>query len=147
MQIPLQRVKKNGMVDFWDCGPQAEPDPPPAPQEPDPKLKGAAAAAAQIEYEDNCVRYKDALRAWTAARKDYREWFDVNGGPVKLERFGVTAREAFERDPKRYKLDLPRGMKPGRAQVLADEAYAAELEELKRAAALDPQFGTQEARA
>jgi hypothetical protein len=156
--IPFARVKQNGKVDLWDMGPQVEPkapDAPVPPEEPDrTKLKTVALAAAvaehaaaTLEYEDDIERYKDALRRWTSDRKAYRAWKDENGGPVKVEMWGVDARHALDREPERYKLDLPRGTRPGSAQVAADAAHAAEIEELKRAAALDPQFGTQEARA
>jgi hypothetical protein len=156
--IPFARIKPNGKVDLWDMGPQVEPKAPAAPIPPDEpdrkKLKGAALAhavaehaAASLEYDDDVERYKDALRRWTADRKSYRAWKDEKGGPVKVEFWGVDARHALETEPDRYRLDLPRGEKPGRAQLEADAAYAAELEDLKRAAALDPQYGTQEARA
>jgi hypothetical protein len=155
--IPFARVKPNGKVDLWDMGPQVEPavpKPPVPPEEPDRSLKTVALAnaiaehaAATLEYEDEVERYKDRLRRWSADRKAYRAWHDTNGGPVKVEFWGVDARHAIEKEPDRYKLDLPRGLKPGRAQIEAEAAYAAELDELKRAAALDPQFGTQEARA
>jgi hypothetical protein len=156
--IPFARVKPNGKVDLWDLGPQVEPKapvPPVAPDTPDDRLKGAALAhavaehaAASLEYEDEVERYKDKLRRWTADRKAHRAWHDEQGGPIKIELWGVDARHALEKEPDRYKLDLPRGAKPGRAQVQADAAHAAEIDELKRAAALDPQFGAgQEARA
>lgn len=143
MHIPMNRVKQNGMVEFWDLGPQIAPKGPDAPIEPKESkdLKGADLAAATVEYEDACEHYKDELRRYTAAKKAYRDWHAENGGPVKLERYGVTAREAFEREPHRYKLDLPRGQKPGRAQIENEERAVIEADELKRARSLDPQFG------
>lgn len=140
--IPLHRVKNNGKVEIWDLGPQVEPKPPAAPIEPDAtKLKGAEFAAATVEYEDACERYKSALRTWTASRKAHFAWADDKGGPIKIEMWGVDARWALEKEPARYKLDLPKGARPGKAQIEADERAAVEIEELKRARALDPQFG------
>lgn len=136
--IPLHRVKPNGKVDLWDLGPQVEPKAPPAPEPPSDKLKGAELAAAQVEHEDALDRYKDQLRAWTAARKAHREWADQKGGPVKVEFWGADARHAMEVEPTRYKLDLPKNMKPGRAQAEAEEMARAEQEEVERARSQDP---------
>lgn len=66
---------------------------------------------------------------------------EENGGPVKLERQAILAREALMNDPDRYKLELPRGTKPGPAQIEADERRAAEAEELAREADADPHYG------
>lgn len=142
IRIPLNRMKRTGKVDIWDLGPQTAPVPPAAPVEPDPKLKGHELAAAQVEYEDSMAGYKDRLRAYTAARKAFADWKVVNGGPIKVEFWGIDAMHAMETDPERYKLDLPNGMKPGRAQYEAEERAKAEREELERLAAIDPQYGS-----
>jgi len=70
MNIPSTRVKPNGMVEFWDLGPQVAPVGPDAPVEPKESkdLKGADLAAAQVAYEDECESYKDKLRAFTAGQ-------------------------------------------------------------------------------
>lgn len=136
--IPQHRVKLNGKVDLWDLGPQVEPKAPEAPEPPSDKLKGAELAAAEIEHEDALERYKDELRAYTVARKAHREWGDVKGGPVKVEFWGADARHAIEVEPARYKLDLPKGMKPGKAQAEAEEMAKAEEEEIKQARSRDP---------
>lgn len=141
MVIPLNRVKRNGKVDLWDLGPQV-PKGPVAPAEPDDKLKGADRAAAEIEYEDACILYKDSLRAYTAARTAHREWHEQKGGPVKVEFWGYSAFEAMKRDPGRYMVDLPKGAKPGKAQIETERREAAEAEELKRATSMDPHFGS-----
>lgn len=145
MEIPLHRVKNNGKVDIWDLGPQVAPKPPAAPDEPDARLKGGELAAAQVAYEDACEAYKDQLRDYNERRKAHRAWHEEKGGPVKQEFWGVDATFAMEREPERYKLDLPRGTKPGAAQLAAEERAEVEIEELKRARALDPQFGQQRA--
>lgn len=137
--IPYQRVKPNGKVDLWDLGPQVGPKPPAAPPAPDAtKLKGAELAAAEVEYEDACERYKDELRDYTAARKAHARWSIEKGGPIKVELWGVDARHAMETEPDRFKLDLPKGMKPGKAQQEAEERAAAEAEELRQARSRDP---------
>lgn len=137
--IPLNRVKPNGKVDLWDLGPQVAPKAPPAPAEPDKaKVKGAELAAAEIEYEDACELYKGHLRAWTQARKSHLEWKEEKGGPVRVELWGIDARHAMETDADRFMLDLPKGMKPGRAQQEAEEMQQAEAAELRRARASDP---------
>lgn len=61
-------------------------------------------------------------------------------GPVKIERTGILAREALQRDPDRYKLELPRGVKPGQAQFDAEERAREEQAEAE-AEAPDPVFG------
>lgn len=139
--IPHNRVKPNQKVDLWDLGPQNADGPQP-PEKPDAKLKGAELAAAEVEYEDAMLVYKDQLRAWSASRKDKRDWDDKNGGPRKIELWAADARHAMEVDPKRYVLDLPKGQKPGKAQVEAEEAAAKEQEALERDVAADPQFGS-----
>ena len=135
-----RRIKGNGKVDLWDCGPK-RPVAPDEPDKPDAKLTGADKAAAEVEYEDNCARYKNALREYAAAKRAHLDWHDTNGGPLKVELWGVDARHAIDVEPDRFKLDLPRGQKPGRAQIEAEEMAEAEAGELNRARASDPQFG------
>lgn len=64
----------------------------------------------------------------------------IEGGPVKLERTAILAREALAYDPDRYVLTLPRGMKPG---PLQEEAEEREREMAAEAAAepADPVYG------
>lgn len=141
--ISPNRVKPNGRVVIWDLGPQTEPAAPAAPPEPDKGLKGAELAAAQVEHEDAVVLYRDSLRRYTAARNAYREWKATKGGPVKIEQWAVDAGHSVNVEPDRYKLDLPKGLQPGRAQIEADEEAKKEREEYERAASNDPQFGKQ----
>ena len=138
MEIPLHRVKQNGKVDLWDLGP-TRPVPPAAPAEVDGRLKGHEAALAQIEYDDAMEAYKGGLRLYAAAKRAYDLWHNTNGGPVKIEFWGVDARGALDKE--RFKLDLPRGLKPGKAQVEAEEMAKAEGAELAALRERDPNFG------
>ena len=138
MEIPLHRVKQNGKVDLWDLGP-TRPVPPAAPAEVDGRLKGHEAALAQIEYDDAMEAYKGGLRLYAAAKRAYDFWHTSNGGPVKIEFWGVDARGALDKE--RFKLDLPRGLKPGKAQVEAEEMAKAEGAELAALRERDPNFG------
>lgn len=73
--------------------------------------------------------------------KDEKTGHPITDGPVKIVRTGILAREALARDPDRYKLDLPKGFKPGPAQIAADERAhdEAAAEDAERAA--DPIYG------
>lgn len=138
MSIPLNRIKNNGKIDLWDLGPQVAPKAPAPPVEPDAKLKGPELAAAELEYEDQCEIYKGRLRAYTAARKAHLDWIEQKGGPIKVELWGADARHALEVEPDRYKLDLPKGAKPGKAQLEAEEMAQIEADELRQARSKDP---------
>ncbi len=138
--IPFNRFKKNNKVDLWDTGP-SRPIAPKEPPKPDAKLTGADKAAAEVEFEDACERYKQQLRDYATAKRAHLDWHDAKGGPVKVEFWGVDARHALEVEPERYRLDLPRGTKPGRAQIEAEEMAQAEAEAMEQAHRRDPQFG------
>lgn len=139
--IPLNKVKKNGKVDLWDMGPP-RPELPPEPATPDKaKLKGAEFAATEVAYEDELVAYKDELREHARLMRDYRDWQRDKGGPVKVELWGIDARHALDREPKRYRIELPKDVQPGKAQREAEEQALAEMDALQRAHAADPQFG------
>jgi hypothetical protein len=143
-QLSLARhIKPNNKVDLWDFGPQRAGEPV-EPQKPDEKLKGAEKAAAEVEYEDALDLYKDQLRAWSASRKANKAWHEEKGGPVKVELWAIDARHAMEVEPLRYRLDLPKSVKPGRAQLEAEENARAEAEALERARSTDPQFGNKQ---
>ncbi len=138
--IPVQRVKPNSKVDIWDLGPKR----PTAPTEPTPvsdKLKGVELAVAQVEFEDAIDVYKSQLRAYATLKREHQAWHAGNGGPVKIELWGIDARHALEREPERYKLDLPKGQKPGKAQIDAEEMARAEGMELAALRDRDPNFG------
>lgn len=138
--IPHHRVKPNSKVDLWDLGPQR----PVAPKEPAPvdaKLKGAELAIAEVEFEDAIDLYKRDLKAYAALKREHERWHRDNGGPVKVEFWGIDASDAMQIDRDRYKLDLPKGQKPGKAQVDAEEMARAEGLELAAARDRDPNFG------
>lgn len=138
--IPPNRVKPNSKVDIWDLGPQR----PVAPKEPAPvdtKLKGTDLAIAEVEYEDAIDLYKRELRAYAALKRDHERWHRDNGGPVKVELWGVDATHATESFKERYKLDLPKGVKAGPAQIEAEKLAEAEGMELAALRERDPNFG------
>lgn len=68
---------------------------------------------------------------WDIADKD---------DPVKLEFTAILAREALQRDKERYKLELPKGVKPGAAQAEAERRAAEEMAEAD-AEPPDPVYG------
>lgn len=61
------------------------------------------------------VRSNGSVEFWDMLAED---------GPVKLERTSILAREAMQRDPERYRLELPRNIKPGPAQIEAERRAA-----------------------
>lgn len=138
--IPQNRVKPSGKVDIWDLGPQ-RPDAPAEPKPVDTKLKGADLAIAEVEYEDAIDLYKRELKAYAALKREHERWHRENGGPVKFELWGIDARHAMQTDSDRYKLDLPKGAKPGKAQAEAERLAELEGVELAQARERDPNFG------
>lgn len=65
----------------------------------------------------------------------------VTDGPVRISRTAILAREALQRDPDRYKLDLPKGTKPGPGQLAQEERARAEAEEADAERDADPVYG------
>ena len=147
IRIHPKYVKKTDHVDLWDIGPVrvAAPVAPTAPVE-SKDLKGADLALAQIHYEDALEDYKLALRSYGAAKQAFAKWQQINGGPRKVELWSTDAVHALTADPERYFLELPKGMKPGRAQTEADARAAMTEQELIDEASKDPQFGKGTAR-
>jgi hypothetical protein len=140
MSIPLHRVKDNGKIDLWDVGP-SRPIPPDAPADVDARLKGHELAMAQNDYDDAMEIYMLKLREFSAEKRNFQSWHENNGGPVKIEFWGIDAIYALDNGPERFKLDLPRGVKPGKAQIDAEEMARAEGMELAAARERDPNFG------
>lgn len=138
--IPLHRVKPNGKVDLWDMGP-SRPMPPKAPDTVDAKLKDAERMIAEVEYEHALEAYKNAVRHYGEAKREFDRWHASNGGPVKVELWGVDARHAMQTEPKRYVINLPKGTKPGQAQIEADARAESANADLAAARASDPEFG------
>lgn len=134
-------VKPNDHVDLWDLGP-VRPTAPDAPKEVDEKgIKGADLALAKIHYEDAMDAYKIELRAYGDRKKEHAAWHANNGGPVKVDFWSTDAVHALTTEPERYSLELPKGVKPGKAQDEADRLAAMSEQELNEAREKDPQFG------
>lgn len=140
VRIHPRYVKANDHVTLWDIGPK-HPEAPVVPKQPDDKLKGPELALAQIHYEDAMADYKDGLRAWGLAKIAYQDWRRKFGGPVKIEQWSTDAVHSINVEPDRYFLELPKSVKPGKAQAEADEAAEMSEQELNEAREKDPQFG------
>jgi fructosamine-3-kinase len=142
VRIHPKYVKANDHVTLWDVGP-VRPVAPVAPEAPaqSKDLKGADLALAQIHYEDALEDYKLALRSYGAAKIEHSKWHQANGGPLKVEQWSTDAAHALTVDPQRYFLELPKGMKPGKAQAEADRVAEMSEAELSEARDKDPQFG------
>jgi hypothetical protein len=142
IRIHPKYIKPNDKVDLWDLGPVrvAAPEAPKEPVE-TKDLKGADFALAKIHYEDALEDYKLALRAYGAAKTEFTRWHGVNGGPRKTEMWSTDAVHALTIDKNRYALELPRGVKPGSAQIADDIAAEMSDQELQEAREKDPQFG------
>lgn len=142
VRIHPKYVKPNDHVDLWDIGP-VRVEPPKAPVEPieGKDLKGADLALAKIHYEDALETYRTDLRTYGEAKKQFKVWHDQNGGPVKVSLWSTNAVDALTYDPERYFLDLPKGLKPGKAQAENDRIAEMSEAELNEAREKDPQFG------
>lgn len=142
VRIHPKYVGRDDHVWVWDIGPQ-QPEQPKVPVPPveSKDLKGADLALAVLHYEDAMEDYKLDLRAYGKAKVDYTAWRREFGGPVKVSMWSTDAVHALTIAPERYFLDLPKGQKPGRMQLEADEAAAMSEAELQEAREKDPQFG------
>lgn len=142
IHIHPKYVKANDHVELWDIGPKPPeaPKPPVAPVE-SKDLKGPDLALAVIHYEDAMADYKDALRAYGKSKVDYQDWRRKFNGPVKIDVWSTDAVHNLNIEPERYFLELPKGVKPGKAQAEADEAAAMTEAQLNEAREKDPQFG------
>ena len=135
-------IDRTDHVALWDIGP-VRVEAPVAPVEPveSRECKGADLALAKIHYEDALEQYRADLRAYGEAKKEFKRWHDSNGGPVKVSFWSTYAVDALTVDPKRYFLELPKGLKPGKAQAEADRIAEMSEAELREAREKDPQFG------
>ena len=135
-------VKRNDHVDLWDLGP-LRPSAPIAPTPPveSKDLKGADFELAKIHYEDALEDYRRDLRSYGAAKTEHKRWHEENGGPVKIDLWSTDAVHALTVEPKRYFLELPKGLKPGTAQLENDRIAEMSAQELQEARDKDPQFG------
>ena len=66
---------------------------------------------------------------------------EASGGPYQLTMRSVNARDALKRDPNRYVLKLPKGLKPGPKQAEIEQQERDEADHFAAEAARDPVFG------
>jgi len=142
VRIHPKFIQPNDHVDLWDVGPTriAAPLAPVEPVE-SKDCKGADLALAKIHYEDALDAYRNDLRAYGVAKQEHTAWHRVNGGPRKVNLWSTDAVHALSTEPDRYKLELPKGMKPGTAQAEDDRRAEMSEQELQEAREKDPQFG------
>lgn len=142
VRIHPKYIDPTDHVDLWDIGP-VRVEPPVAPLEPveGKDLKGADFALAKIHYEDALEDYRLALRAYGEAKKEHSAWHRANGGPRKLKQWSTDAVHSLTVASERYFLELPKGLKPGKAQAEDDRVAAMSEQELQEAREKDPQFG------
>ncbi len=129
-------------VRFWDLGPTK----PVMPKRPEPP-KNLDDPIAKLEYDEAAAQYVKDIQAFRVASADYEKWAVEAGGPVELERWSVEARDAVQRDPRRYVKKLPKGVSPGHGHAENLRRKAEEDAEFRKVAATDPIFGTQGAAA
>jgi hypothetical protein len=82
------------------------------PVKPDPAAFGDADY--QAELERYAVKYREFLRSQDTFALERAAWLQEHGGPVELDMWATSAGESLERDPARYRAELPPGMTPGR---------------------------------
>lgn len=147
VRIHPKYVDRADHVSVWDIGPVrvVPPTAPVAPVE-SKELKGADFQVALIEYEDALEAYRVDLRAYGEAKKHLVAWHRANGGPLKVSMWSTDAVHALTTDPERYFLELPKGLKPGKAQAENDRIAEMTEAELNEAREKDPQFGKGTAR-
>jgi len=142
VRIHPKYIDPTDHVLVWDIGP-VRVEAPKAPVEPveSKDLKGADFALAKIHYEDALEQYRTDLRAYGEAKNAYTAWHQNNGGPIKLKQWSTDAVHSLTVDPERYFLELPKGLKPGKAQAEADRIAEMTEAEMQEAREKDPQFG------
>lgn len=138
---------------LWDLGP-TKPVHPERPEPPVGKEGTPLYDLKVIEWREEKENYDRALLQYREDKERWDRWQRDNGGPVEIPQYSVNAREAMERDPKRYTLSartrghgqlanrgLPLGMKPGHGQKMLEERQRQGLEDLDLARRGDPFFG------
>jgi hypothetical protein len=136
------------LVRMWDTGPTA-PKTPKRPKVPEGREGEPEYDLAMIEFKSTLSKYETALSRWGQEKRDFDDWHKTYDGPYELSMFSVEAREALQRDGKRYfvsdsRLDnhgLPTGMKPGIYHDQQRVLEAARQRELAATMAKDPVFG------
>jgi len=136
MPMPQQSMREK----IWDLGPEP-PKPPAAPEQPKGKDGDPDYELAKLHYVQALEGYKIDLQAYGRQRDEYQRFARENGGPIQIERWGVEVEEAMARDPNRYRRELPRGMKPGKAHFDNIERQRLRADEMEADRRRDPQFG------
>jgi hypothetical protein len=147
--IHFNDIKASGFVDLWDLGPEK----PTAPAKPVFECKAKEGTpdydVARAEFKETLEKYEADLAAYRRSKREFDHWHQHVGGPKKVEMWPVDARTVLERQANgqhsdlRYHKHLPKGMRPGKAQVEAEERAAAEAEARKQDMDRDPHFGKQ----
>jgi hypothetical protein len=140
LALVRDRTMRNGQCPLWDLGP-VRPIAPVAPVAPTKQGDETEFALAQVKYEDGLEDYKKALRNYGVVKREWDHWRQQVAGPIKIYNWAIEVVRMCELFPERYVLDLPKGIKPGRAQEENEEREANEEYERLTARKNDPQFG------
>jgi hypothetical protein len=137
-------IKRNGMVDYWDLGPErpTSPDPPAEPKKTGRAVDDAVAAQG---YEDALADFKNALRRYAAEKREYDNHRMSVGGAMRGETWPILAEGMVTDFPGRYVKELPPSAKIGKAHIEAEQRRAEEAKERQRIKERDPHMGTQQA--
>jgi hypothetical protein len=143
-------------VFLWDHGPK-KPAPPARPVAPKGKEGDPEYDLLLIEYRQYLEDYDLELRRHKAAKAEFKEWQDKQGGALELMMFSCDANDALIRDPDRYTISsstrgyekaenhgLKPGHKPGRGHAENIQRMQDGEAELALAKRADPVFGSQE---
>jgi hypothetical protein len=137
-------IKRNGMVDYWDLGPE-RPTSPDLPVEPKKTGRAVDDAVAAQGYEDALADYKNALRRYAAEKREYDNHRLNVGGAMRGETWPILGEGMVTDFPGRYVKELPGGAKIGKAHIEAEQRRAEEAKERQRIKERDPHMGTQQA--
>lgn len=135
-----ERTERTGKQWVWFLGPP-RPITPAAPVEPKKTGKAADDALAEVLFEDEVADYKKALKKWGEDKKKFDEWRQMYGGPRREYHWDIDIQHNVT-FPDQWVMDLPAGMKPGKAQLAAEAQAAEEKIALQELYDRDPQFGT-----
>jgi hypothetical protein len=137
-------LKQNGMVEFWDLGPERPiaPDPPVEPKKTGRAVDDAVAAQG---YEDALQDFKNALRRYAAEKREYDHHRLNIGGAIKGETWPILAESMVTDWPGRYVKELPASATIGKAHIEAEQRRAEEAKERQRIKERDPHMGRPQA--
>lgn len=139
-RLIIERTGRDSKCPIWHLGPP-RPVAPTPPVEPKKIGKPADDALADVLFEDAVADYKKKLREYGDQKKKYDEWRETVGGPRKEFLWNIDVQHALQ-FPDQWVMDLPAGMKPGKAQLAAEAQAAEEKIALQELYDRDPQFGT-----